>query len=78
MKRCACCGYLTIDDSYEVITDICDVCYWQHDEIAQSMPNNIIGANKVSLNTAKKNFELFGAIEKRYSKLVRLPYEDEL
>ena len=27
MKRCPCCGYLTIDDTNELITDICDVCF---------------------------------------------------
>ncbi|MBS5484741.1 MAG: hypothetical protein KHX37_07930 [Eubacterium sp.] len=27
MKRCPCCGYLTLDDTDEVITDICDVCF---------------------------------------------------
>ena len=47
MKRCPCCGYLTIDDTDEVITDICDVCFWQYDEVAQNMPDEIIGANQV-------------------------------
>ncbi len=27
MKRCPCCGYLTIDDTDELITDICDVAF---------------------------------------------------
>ena len=35
MKRCPCCGYLTIDDTDELITDICDVCFWQYDEVAE-------------------------------------------
>lgn len=30
MKACPCCGYITIDDSKEVFTDICDGCSW-HD-----------------------------------------------
>lgn len=54
MKRCPCCGYLTIDDSDNIITDIRDVCFWQYDEVAQNDPNSIIGANNVSLNMAKK------------------------
>lgn len=37
MKRCPCCGYLTIDDTNEVIDDICEVCFWQYDEVAQDM-----------------------------------------
>lgn len=78
MRRCPCCGYLTIDDSNEVITDICDVCFWQYDEVAHNEPNRIIGANKVSLNMAKENFKSFGAIEERYLSMVRAPYEDEI
>ena len=78
MRRCPCCGYLTIDDSNNIITDICDVCYWQYDEVAQNIPDKVIGANKVSLNTAQKNYKLFGAVEKCFLNLVRAPYEDEL
>ena len=78
MKRCQCCGCLTIDDCCEVITEVCEVCFWQYDEVAQDMPNRIIGPNKVSLNTAKKNYKLLGAIEERFVNMVRLPYEDEL
>ena len=57
MIRCPCCGCLTIDDSYGIITDICNVCFWQYDEVAQDMPDHIIGPNKVSLNTAKKTIK---------------------
>ena len=78
MKRCPCCGYLTIDDCCEVITDVCEVCFWQYDEVAQDKPDKIVGSNKVSLNTAKKNYRLLGAIEERFINMVRLPYEDEL
>lgn len=39
MRRCPWCGYLTIDDSNEVITDICDVCFWQYDEVARNEPH---------------------------------------
>lgn len=78
MKRCPCCGYLTIDDSDNIITDICNVCFWQYDEVAQNAPDSIIGANNVSLNMAKKNFELMGAVEERFLNMVRSPHEDEL
>ena len=78
MKRCPCCGFLTIDDSDEIITDICEVCFWQYDEVAQNVPDSILGANKVSLNTAKKNYKLFGAMEERFLNMVRSPYEDEI
>ena len=78
MKRCPCCGYLTIDDSDNVITDICEVCFWQYDEVAQNVPDVIIGANNVSLNMARENFKIFGAVEECFLNMVRPPYKDEL
>ena len=42
------------------------------------MPDEIIGANQVSLNTAKKNYKLFVAIKERFINIVRQPYEDEV
>lgn len=76
MKECPCCGYLKIDDSKEIITDICDVCVWQYDEAANEEPDRIIGANKVSLNTARDNFKAFGAVEERFITMVCAPYDD--
>lgn len=78
MKRCPCCGYLTIDDSDEVIVDICEVCFWQYDEVCQENPDRVTGPNHVSLNTARKNYKLFGAVEERCIPWVRPPREDEL
>lgn len=78
MKRCPCCGYLTIDESYEVITDICAVCFWQYDVVSQDYPDISIGPNKVSLNMARKNYKAIGACEERFVDKVRPPYEDEL
>lgn len=78
MMRCPCCGYLTIDDKCEVPTDICEVCFWQYDEVAQETPEKIIGSNRVSLNMAKENFKSIGAIEERFLGMVRMPCDDEL
>ncbi|RDU22592.1 CPCC family cysteine-rich protein [Anaerosacchariphilus polymeriproducens] len=78
MRRCPCCGYLTIDDSEEIITDICEVCFWQYDEVAHNKPDVAIGANKISLNEAKENYKLFGACEQRFVSSVRQPLNDEL
>lgn len=77
-KQCPCCGYYTVDCEYEIITDICDVCFWQYDEIAQKFPDKCIGPNKVSLNEARKNYKHYGACEKEFAdrKLVRLPLEE--
>ena len=78
MRRCPCCGYLTIDDWEEVITDICEVCFWQYYEECHDKPNRIIGPNNVSLNTARKNYKLFGASEERFINVIRPPYKNEL
>lgn len=78
MKRCPCCGYLTIDDTDEIIADICDVCFWQYDEVAQNKPDIVIGANSVSLNQAKENFKLFSSSEQRFIEKVRYPFDDEI
>lgn len=46
--------YLTIDDSQKVITDICDVCFWQYDEVAQNTPDSIIGENNAFVQDLEK------------------------
>ncbi len=78
MKRCPCCGYLTVDAGCEIITDVCEVCFWQYDEVAQKFPDKIIGPNRVSLNMAKRNYKLIGACEEQFVNMVRLPDENEL
>lgn len=78
MIRCPCCNKLTIDDTTTPITEICDVCYWQYDEVAQRNENSIIGPNNISLNQAKKNYKLFGASEYKFINLVRKPTKEEI
>lgn len=78
MKRCPCCGYLTIDDLEEVITDICEVCYWQYDEVSQNNPSKSIGPNNVSLVQARENYKKIGAIEERFIEFVRKPNASEI
>ena len=77
MIRCPCCGYKTIDDTIYPIVDICEVCFWQYDEIAQTFPDNIVGPNQVSLNEAKNNYISYGACEYRFINLVRPPLKEE-
>lgn len=45
---------------------------------SKNMPDRIIGANKVSLDIAKKKYKLFGATEERFIHMVRQPYENEI
>jgi len=80
MKRrpCPCCGYFTVESDDEVNVDICEVCFWQYDEVGHDHPDINIGPNHVSLNDAKKNYRNFGACERRVIKFVRKPLAEEL
>ena len=80
MIRCPCCECLTIDDEAydEVITEICPVCFWHYDVTGHEHPHIAIGPNHVSLYTARENYKLFGAKEKRVLPFVRPPYAHEL
>ncbi|MBC1484516.1 hypothetical protein HCJ58_14985 [Listeria sp. FSL L7-1509] len=58
MKQCPVCKNYTIQDDY----DICEVCFWEYDKVAQKYPNEIIGANNVSLKQAINNYKEGGQI----------------
>lgn len=77
MINCPCCGYRTIDDSFIPIDEICEVCYWQYDEMANRNPERVVGPNSISLNEARENYIKFGACEERFIKLVRKTYDEE-
>lgn len=74
LKQCPVCENYTIEANY----DICEVCYWEYDVVAQEYPDEIIGANNISLKQAKINYAKFCAVEEKYITLVRKPRQDEL
>lgn len=73
--KCACCGYYTLIEKNDVI---CPVCYWQEDYVQNNDPDFQGGPNEPSLNQARKNYNLFGAIEEKFIKYVRKPLFEEL
>ncbi|KAF6576886.1 glycosyltransferase [Paenibacillus polymyxa] len=73
-KKCPCCGNFTVEEDF----DICEVCYWQYDTVAHNNPDIVMGANKISLNIAQKNYKTFGASEERFIDKVRKPVSEEL
>jgi hypothetical protein len=77
-SQCLCCYNFTIESCDEVIVDICDVCYWQFDAVAHTMPNINIGANHISLNQARENYKKFGVCKPQFKNMVREPLEEEL
>ncbi len=73
---CPCCGYKVnrLPPGYH---EVCPICGWQ-DDLAQlrfvDMPGS---ANHVSLRAAQKNFQAFGAAERRNRAEVRAPVPGE-
>ena len=74
---CPCCGYLTLKEEPPGSYCICQVCFWEDDPIQSVDPSYRGGANTMSLDEARRNFERIGAIEERALKFVRSPRRDE-
>jgi hypothetical protein len=73
---CPCCGYLVFGEgpgSY----DICDICFWEDDNVQLRWPLLDGGANKVSLAQAQRNYVDIGTSEERLRRHVRPPRPDE-
>lgn len=67
---CPCCGHLVFGKppgSYE----ICDVCFWEDDAIQVRWPGWSGGANSPSLIDAQRAYAELGAMEFRFTGLVR-------
>jgi Cysteine-rich CPCC len=66
---CMCCGYPTLSKPPNRTYEICKVCFWEDDAGG--------GANAISLDTARRNFEAVGACEPRFRNNVRAPTDEE-
>ena len=81
--KCNCCGYYTLTEKprdpnvYPGTHEICPVCFWEDDALQVLDPDMGGGANKVSLNEARKNYKEFGAAERAMIKYTRKPTESE-
>ncbi|WP_231637337.1 CPCC family cysteine-rich protein [Paenibacillus sp. FJAT-27812] len=75
--QCPCCDFFTFGSKEEAFFEICEVCFWQYDEVAHDKPEINIGANHISLNQAKGNYRDFGAYERKFKDSVREPYKEE-
>ncbi|HEX9577167.1 MAG TPA: CPCC family cysteine-rich protein [Myxococcales bacterium] len=74
---CPCCNFLTLPEAPPGTFFICPVCGWEDDNVQFQRPDFAVGANRMSLNQAKKNFQQFGYAEERAKYLVRGPLADE-
>lgn len=75
---CPCCGYLTFEEMPPGTFDICPVCRWEDDNVQFNEPDYAGGANKISLNEARRNFVLFGAKSKEFIGKTRKPMPEEI
>jgi hypothetical protein len=53
-KLCKCCGKYELDK--ESIFQVCPICGWESDPTQEENPNLVGGANELSLNEYKKNY----------------------
>ena len=75
--KCPCCGNFTIQSDCEIVTEICEVCFWQYDVVAHDKPDISIGANSISLSQAKENYKQFNVCKPEHKNIVRKPVEEE-
>ncbi|MES5867945.1 CPCC family cysteine-rich protein [Bacillus cereus group sp. RP32] len=68
---CPCCEYRTIEEEPPGTYEICNICYWEDDEVQFNGPDFEGGANEVSLRQAQKNLIAFGACEECFVGSVR-------
>ncbi len=75
-KKCPCCQYKTL--SVNSMYDVCPVCYWQDDPIQNQLSDFEGGANEVSLQQAKENYNQYSAVQKELMQFIRKPKVFEL
>ncbi|MCU5433057.1 CPCC family cysteine-rich protein [Bacillus mobilis] len=75
---CPCCGYKTLEEESTGTYEICNICYWEDDEVQFNDLDFEGGANEVSLRQAQKNFITFGACEEAFVKSVRKPTSEDV
>ena len=75
---CPCCGYKTLDEDPPGTYDICEICFWEDDNIQFEDPDYEGGANIPSLRQAQKNYLTFGAYSEHCLPFVRKPNKKDL
>ncbi|MBC1223494.1 hydrolase [Nostoc sp. UCD121] len=75
--ECPCCGNRTLKEEGVGTFEICPVCFWENDNVQFEDPDFTGGANEVSLNQARQNYQEFRASARQHLSHVRppLPYE---
>ncbi|WP_084308004.1 CPCC family cysteine-rich protein [Phytopseudomonas flavescens] len=76
--ECPCCQYLTFGEEPPGTFEICPVCGWEDDEVQFRDPTCEGGANPLSLEQARRNFNSIGAINENSLGAVRQPLPEEM
>jgi hypothetical protein len=58
--HCPCCGYPTLSEQPPGTFDICTICGWEDDNVQFNDPSYRGGANEMSLDEARRQFETSG------------------
>ena len=74
---CPCCNFLTFEECPDGTFYICPVCFWEDDMVQNNDPLFVGGANGISLQEARTNFQKWGAIKSEYLEHVRAPLATE-
>ena len=75
---CPCCDNLTLPEEPPGTFQICEVCFWEDDNVQFDDPSYWGGANVMSLTEARRAYQLIGAKEERFLKFVRQPHANEI
>lgn len=78
--KCPCCGNYPFENYELARFDICPICCWEYEETSHDKPDKPSGgANSLlTLNVARKNYQLFGACCYEMKKFTRMPFIEEL
>lgn len=76
--KCPCCGFLTLTSPSPGSYEVCPVCHWEDDVGQYDDPDDVFGANRVSLREARANFQKYGVCSAEGRGLVRAPLADEI
>lgn len=75
---CPCCHNRTLSGQPPGTYEVCPVCFWEDDPVQFDDEDYEGGANTVSLSTARKNYQAFGACSEEHRSEVRPPTEEEI
>jgi len=64
--QCKCCGNKTLSEFPNGTFEICEICFWEDDNVQSNDPNFEGGANEISLNASKENYKNFGVSNTKF------------